>query len=669
MVQLNAPQQQAISHLFPPLLVIAGAGSGKTRVITEKIIHLLKNRNSPTQYIVAITFTNKAANEMRTRLRQALPNQSTKSVIISTFHSLGLMLLKQEHAFFNLNERFSIFDEADKKNILQQLTESNYPNFTDKIDFFSQHISQWKNLLLSPEQLNEQIINKDTQVAAQLYNEYSKTLTLYNAVDFDDLIYLPVLMLQSDPKKRSRWQNKIGDLLIDEYQDTNQAQYIFIKLLMTSNTTLTIVGDDDQSIYAWRGAQVENINQLKHDFQNLNIIKLEQNYRSTQRILRAANKLISHNPHTFTKKLWSNLALGDCIRIMPCESEQDEAAKTIQDLQKKIHSGMRYSQFALLYRSNHQARLFETMLREHNIPYTISGQLSFFSRTEIKDLMAYFKLMINPNDDASFLRIINTPKRSIGNSTLQSLSQYAKRRNQSLLLSSQELGLQQILSKKLFKNLNEFIQWFNYHAQQICQTTNIQPIHNFLKELHYDEWIRQQHSQQKTVKNKLKHIDELIHWLTNLLNKTPSKPFSNIIQHLSLLDILEGQQDNTQDDTVQLMTLHAAKGLEFPNVYLVGFEEEILPHHNSLEGEALNEERRLAYVGITRAQKTLTLSYANKRKKNGELVSCSPSRFLKELPKDDVTWQSSVKKYSQEETNILAKDNLAKIKAALFNEE
>ncbi|NRB21864.1 UvrD-helicase domain-containing protein, partial [Candidatus Dependentiae bacterium] len=570
-------------HINTPLLVIAGAGSGKTKVITEKIVYLLDNQCFPASKIFAITFTNKAAHEMRVRLRTLLANKQAKKVTISTFHSLGLMILKREHTFFNLNARFSIFDENDKKTILQSLIEKLYPNFSDKVDLFGHQIALWKNNLLSPNQLKEQIIDKNTQISAHLYTEYVQTLKIYNAVDFDDLIYLPVLMLQNNAAKRELWQNKIRYLLIDEYQDTNQAQYILMKLLTGARAAFTAVGDDDQSIYAWRGAQVENLNQLQQDFANLTIIKLEQNYRSTQLILRAANTLILNNPHLYVKKLWSKLSLGEPIRIISTDSEHDEVIKTIQDLErKKIRQSLKYGDFTILYRSNHQARLFEQVLKEQNIPYQISGHISFFSRTEIKDLMAYFKIMINPEDDASFLRIINTPKRSIGVATLNKLSQYAKSRTKSLFNSAHELALKEKIAPKQYQNLNDFISWLSNQKIILNHAKDITPIKQFINELNYEQWLKQ-NSQQKTIKNKLKLIQELLQWLEKLFNKYPAKNFADIIQHLCLLDIIDGQQDKTDSSQLQLMTLHAAKGLEFPHVYLVGMEEEILPHQSSID--------------------------------------------------------------------------------------
>ena len=450
-----------------------------------------------------------------------------------------------------------------------------------------------------------------------------------------------LLLFQKHPNILEKWQHKIRYLLVDEYQDTNITQYQLVKLLTGKLGYFTVVGDDDQSIYAWRGAQPENLAQLQKDYPRLEVIKLEQNYRSSGRILKVANHLIANNPHTFEKKLWSELGYGEPLRVLSHKDELNEAQQIISEIiHHKFKTGSCYQDYAILYRSNHQSRLFERSLRENNIPYFISGSTSFFAYSEIKDILSYLRLLVNNHDDAAFLRIINTPRREIGSTTLEKLADYANQRQIGLFAASGELGLTQKLSEKAIQRLNNFRQFIVKISDRLKQEDKFTVIEQMIEQIGYAQWLREESKSKESAERKMNNVNELIDWMKRIADKkdSPSKSLSETVANLMLMDILERNQEEQANDQVSLMTLHAAKGLEFPHVFLVGMEENILPHQNSIETGALEEERRLAYVGITRAKQTLTFSYCTHRKRYGEITECEHSRFLNELPSDELEW-------------------------------
>jgi ATP-dependent DNA helicase Rep len=463
----------------------------------------------------------------------------------------------------------------------------------------------------------------------------------YNAVDFDDLILQPVLLFQEHPEILEKWRNKLRYLLVDEYQDTNLTQYQMVKLLAGQLGRFTVVGDDDQSIYSWRGAQPENLAQLQRDFPRLEVIKLEQNYRSTRRILGVANALIANNPHVFEKRLWSALAPGDPLRVLHHKDEILESRQIASDLiHHKFRHATRFQDYAILYRSNHQARIFETALRESSIPYFISGGQSFFGYTEVKDILAYLRLLVNPDDDAAFLRIVNVPRREIGPTTLEKLGAYANRRHISLFAACYEMGLATELAESARQRLQHFCNRINDVADRAERGDTFAVIDEFIVTIDYDGWLRETAPSEEAAKRKMGQVRELLDWLKRIAyeEETEGKSLAEVVAKIMLLDVLDRSQEEQAGDRVNLMTLHAAKGLEFPYVYLVGMEENLLPHETSIEEDSIEEERRLAYVGITRAQQHLTLSYCTHRKRRGELVSRQPSRFLDELPEADLEW-------------------------------
>ncbi len=670
MSKLNPHQHEAMSYISGPLLVLAGAGSGKTRVITNKIAYLIEKCGIPPRNITAVTFTNKASREMKSRVDSLLKGVETRGLSISTFHTLGLNILRRECKLIGYRPGFSIYDAQDAETLLKELLRKATHNGEDDTARNSLwQISSWKNDQLSPEQAFAQAQDEVESRIALLYAEYQRAMLAYNAVDFDDLILLPVQLLRQHPEALERWQHRIRHMLVDEYQDTNNCQYELVRLLVGKLTPFTAVGDDDQSIYAWRGARPENLGRLKEDFPRLKVVKLEQNYRSSGRILRSANQLIKNNPHLFEKKLWSELGPGDPIRILECKNEEHEAQKVVSEiLHHRFTKGTDYRDYAILYRGNHQARIFEKVLRENSIPYFLSGGTSFFSRTEIKDVMAYLRLLANPDDDAAFLRIVNIPRREIGPSTLEKLSGYAQKRQITLLQACGEFGLEQILSKRAREKLADFSHWIGHFHQRAENDSPAGIAQDLIHEAAYEDWLHETSNSDRAAERRMENVADLIKWLDTLSKDDQhGKNLAEIVNHLALMDMLENQEREEESNQVHLMTLHSAKGLEFPHVFLVGMEEELLPHRNSIEDDNIEEERRLAYVGITRAQRTLTITFAAKRKQFGELVRCEPSRFLEELPEGDLILEGRDSQLSAEEKQQRGTAHLANLRAILGN--
>jgi ATP-dependent DNA helicase Rep len=667
MSSLNPSQKEAVHYIDGPLLVLAGAGSGKTRVITQKIGYLVEQCGIQPRHITAVTFTNKAAREMKERTGSQLGAQQAKGLNISTFHTLGLKIIRRELQRLGFKSGFSIFDDQDSTTLLKDLLRKQNSGEESVVNTVQWRISAWKNELTSPEQALQQAEDELDSAHALLYAAYQRHLKAFNAVDFDDLILLPVTLFRSDPEALESWQNRIRHLLVDEYQDTNMAQYELVKLLAGVRAAFTVVGDDDQSIYAWRGARPENLARLQEDFPQLKVIKLEQNYRSSGRILKAANRLIDNNPHVFEKRLWSDLGPGAPLRVLECRNEEHEAERVVSEiLHHKFTANTRDGDYAILYRGNHQARIFEKALRTHNIPYFLSGGTSFFARTEVKDIMAYLRLLANPDDDSAFLRIVNTPRREIGPSTLEKLGDYAQQRESGMFTTCDELGLQSLLSSRPHSKLQEFFRMITHYAEMAEREDPVKAIRSLVNEIEYADWVRENSSSDAVAERRMDNVGELFDWLKALQNgELQEKTLGEMVNHLTLMDVLERQNEEDGSDQVHLMTLHSAKGLEFPHVFLVGMEEELLPHRTSIEEETIEEERRLAYVGITRARRSLTLSYAAKRKRFGEMVVCEPSRFLQELPEEDLVWEGKTNNLSKEEKQERGSAHLANLKAML----
>ncbi|HEP8828683.1 TPA: DNA helicase Rep [Pseudomonas aeruginosa] len=642
MSRLNPRQQEAVNYVGGPLLVLAGAGSGKTSVITRKIAYLVQQCGIRAQYIVAVTFTNKAAREMKERVGTLLRGGEGKGLTVSTFHNLGLNIIRKEHERLGYKPGFSIFDESDIKALLTDIMQKEYSG-DDGVDEIKNYIGAWKNDLILPEEALEKARNPKEQTAAIVYLHYQRTLRAYNAVDFDDLILQPVRLFQEHPDVLQKWQNKVRYMLVDEYQDTNASQYLLVKLLVKDRAQFTVVGDDDQSIYAWRGARPENLMQLKEDFPSLKVVMLEQNYRSTSRILKCANVLIANNPHVFEKQLWSEMGHGDPIRVIRCRNEDAEAERIAMEiLTLHLRTERPYSEFAILYRGNHQAKLMELKLQHHQIPYRLSGGTSFFGRQEVKDLMSYFRLLVNPDDDNAFLRVINVPRREIGSATLEKLGNYATQRKISMYAACDEMGLAEHLDSRFHERLQRFKRWMDGIRRQCAENEPIAVLRSMVMDIDYENWLRQNASSDKVAEFRMSNVWFLIEALKNTLERDEEGDMTieQAIAKLVLRDMLERQQEEEEGaEGVQMMTLHASKGLEFPYVFIMGMEEEILPHRSSIEADTVEEERRLAYVGITRARQNLAMTFAAKRKQYGEIIDCSPSRFLNELPPEDLEWE------------------------------
>ncbi|MEJ2179354.1 MAG: UvrD-helicase domain-containing protein [Gammaproteobacteria bacterium] len=668
MSKLNAPQHKAVHHIEGPLLVLAGAGSGKTSVITQKIVYLIQECGIAPSKIAAVTFTNKAAKEMKSRVTGRLSKKDVKGLTVSTFHTLGLKILRKEHKQLGYKSRISIYDSQDSQLLLKQLA-SNALLKAIPVEQAQQQISLWKNAAITPEvALSTQCDTAIKQDLAGLYAAYCHQLKVYNAVDFDDLICLPVALFESNPEVLERWQNKIRYLLVDEYQDTNAVQYQLVKLLVGPRASLTVVGDDDQSIYAWRGACPENLAQLKNDFHNLTVVKLEQNYRSTSCILKAANGLITNNPHVFRKNLWSEFGFGDPVKVIEARDEEHEAERVVSHLlNHQFQKRTAFRDYAILYRGNHQSRLFEQCLREHKIPYRITGGTSFFALTEVKDIMAYLRLLANNDDDQAFLRVVNTPRREIGPSTLEKLVTYANKRGVSLCEAGYEMGLSQYLAERPLKRVRRFIEWIAYMSDRMERGDLVSALNDLVDEIGYKDWLEDICRDIPSAERKLENVYELLGWLEHYIESTTEElNLAQLVQQMTLIDMLDkdGDDESEVPNCVHLLTLHSAKGLEFQHVYMVGMEENLLPHYASVQEENVDEERRLAYVGITRAQRTLTFSLAAKRKRNGEVIPCEPSRFLDELPEDTIVWEKH-QKQDPEQRQQTGQAHLANLRGLL----
>ncbi len=668
-MKLNPQQQQAVESVEGACLVLAGAGSGKTRVIINKIAYLIHKGFYRPHHIAAVTFTNKAAREMKERVASSIGKDQTRGLRISTFHTLGFEIVKQEYRELNFKAHITLLDDHDQFALLKELTSDLLQEDREKVRAVMARISKWKNDLILPKQALALATMPDERLAATCYARYQNQIHAYNALDFDDLIMMPTLLLKNNEEVRMRWRDKIRYLLVDEYQDSNTSQYMLIKMLVGEDGNFTVVGDDDQSIYAWRGAEPQNMMRLNQDFPNLHVIKLEQNYRSSQRILHCANILIENNEHIFDKKLFSVLGEGEKLQVITAKNEEHEAQRIAGEiLTQHMLYQMPYKRFAVLYRGNHQSRLLERIFVQNRIPYKISGGTSFFSRPEVKDMMAYLRLIVNPDDDAAFLRIVNTPKRSIGPATLETLGSLAKERHLSLYEAIFDFELINRLTPRNYDALQKFANWIQGLSEKAQRTSPESILRSMLGDLHYEEYLYEQASSPKIAEMQARNIATLFNWVENMLTGdglNDKMTLAQVVVQLTLRDMLERNAADEDADQVQLMTLHASKGLEFPHVFLMGMEEGILPHQTSIDEDNVEEERRLAYVGITRAKEKLTFTLCKERSQFGETVQTEPSRFLAELPQDHIEWEKSVKEQDKKRDREVAANAFASMRAML----
>ena len=668
---LNLAQQEAVNYFAGPCLVLAGAGSGKTRVITHKIGRLIQSGLKAEQ-IAAITFTNKAAAEMRERAKKLI-GRPAKGVLICTFHSLGMRMLRQDGEVLGLKKQFSILDTDDVTSIIKDAGGG-----TDAATArqWQWTISRWKNMGLNSAQAAAIASGEEEALTARIMARYEERLTAYQSVDFDDLIGLPLKLLQEHDAVRSKWQESLGHVLVDEYQDTNATQYEVLKCLVGDSSSgggrFTAVGDDDQSIYGWRGATLDNLKKLPIDYPNLKVVKLEQNYRSTSAILRAANNVIGPNPKLFPKTLFSELGEGEPVRVVDCDSEEHEASRVVARIQSLRAEGTlqaaggqyrEWKDFCVLYRANHMAKPFEKALRKANIPYKVSGGQSFFDRAEIKDLCCWLRLLANNDDDPAFMRAVTTPKRGIGHTTLGTLGTFANQYKLSLFEALFSNSLGSVLPAKALASLHEFGRYLNDLEYRAKRTVGAEDalvfLKDWLKEIDYEKNLYDGEDSEKIAAAKWTNVMDFCEWMAQrcggqdddeavetvgAVMTAPTKTLLEVVQRIALLSTLSEREGD--QNVVTLSTLHAAKGLEWPHVVLAGVNEGLLPFKmqdddgSNTEDIALRlqEERRLMYVGITRAQRTLSVNWLRRRKKGRDTIAGLPSRFIAEmaLSKDTV---------------------------------
>ncbi len=656
-LSLNNAQMQAVHHLEGPCLVSAGAGSGKTRVIVHKIARLLQHGLGPKQ-IAAITFTNKAAAEMRERAKALVGPRAAKDLAVSTFHSLGVRMLRTDGTHVGLKPNFSILDSDDVLGVLKDAGGCSDNALARRWQW---GISLWKNQGLDADGAEAAAADDDERVAARVMRLYQERLQAYQAVDFDDLIKLPLVLLQRNEEVRARWQQQFQHVLVDEYQDTNAVQYELLKALVGARANFTAVGDDDQSIYGWRGATIDNLKRLPQDFAQLTVIPLEQNYRSTVHILQADNAVIARNPKIFEKKLWSEFGDGEPVRVLECDSEEHEAERAVARIQslRGQDGRLKFSDFAVLYRANHQARVLEQKLRAAQIPYKVSGGQSYFDRAEIKDLCAWLRLLVNPDDDPAFLRACTTPKRGIGHQTLGSLGEFAARWKISLFEALFAPSLGATLKGRAVDALQEFGRAVNdlqYRAGRTSGSEDAKALLlGWLKDIGYEQHLHDSEDSEKLATARWGNVLDFVDWIarrcggeiTQEGGTTLESERQTVLDVAQTISVILSLADRSEDqDVVTLSTLHAAKGLEWPHVVLAGVNEGLLPFRSGSEDkdseitpERLEEERRLMYVGITRARTTLVVSTLRRRKKGRDTVAGIPSRFIAEMNLDEVKTQ------------------------------
>ena len=627
---LNPQQRAAVLHSGAPLLIVAGAGSGKTSVLTRRIAYLLAARDVTPGQVLAITFTNKAAAEMRERAK-GLIGRAAKDVVICTFHALGVRMMREDGQVLGLKPQFSILDSDDVTSILKDAGGT-----TDAATARSWQwtISLWKNMGLNAAQALAAARDDNERVIATIMGRYEERLSAYQSVDFDDLIGLPLKLLQNHEQVRQKWQGLLGHVLVDEYQDTNATQYEVLKLLVggdAAGARFTAVGDDDQSIYGWRGATLDNLKRLPIDFPTLKVIKLEQNYRSMQRILKAANALIGNNEKLFEKRLWSEHGHGDAIQVNVARDNEQEAEQVVMKLMahRFEHRG-KWGDYAILYRGNHQARVFEQQLRNQKVPYAISGGQSFFDKAEIKDLIAWLRLIANSDDDPAFIRAVTTPRRGVGGTTLEGLGRLAGVRHASLFAAAFDDAAEGYVNPKQLDAVREFGNLINKLEWRAQREPARQVLEDWLRAIGYEAWLFDAFDPREA-ETKWANVRDFADWLGRK-GEEENKTLLELTQTVALISMLDKAEDG--GDQVQLATLHAAKGLEFKHVFLVGVEEGILPHRESIDAGTVEEERRLMYVGITRAERSLSISYCERRKTGKDWRECEPSRFIAEMGGD-----------------------------------
>jgi DNA helicase-2/ATP-dependent DNA helicase PcrA len=671
---LNDQQRAAVRHTEGPLLLLAGAGSGKTRVITSRIAYLLKNRGVPPEAILAVTFTNKAAREMRERVESMVDRRQAKGMVISTFHALCVRILKEDIEQLGYKKNFSIYGGADQlrliRDLLQEINTGLRKYDADRVLYL---ISDAKNRLIAPDTFQPRHGDEYSGVVAAIYPRYQRALKAFNAVDFDDLIMLTVRLLQDKPAVLEKYQQRFRYLMVDEYQDTNAAQYRLLRLLARGHNNLCVVGDDDQSIYGWRGADLGNILDFEKDFPGTMVIRLEQNYRSTGNILAAANAVIRNNRKRKAKALWTAGGPGDVIDYLLCDDDEDEARTVVERIMaEKFRASLNYRDFAILFRTNVQSRAFEEQLRYQNVPYVLIGGQQFFDRKEVKDVLAYFRVLLNPRDEVNLLRILNTPRRGIGDTSADRLIRFSAEHELPMWQVLQDAAQVDGLGEKTLEAIGRFVQLMDSYRRRFRVGRLSETGRELLEELRFEDDLLRTAQDPERARRRMANVAEVVNAMASYEQREAQPTLEGFLEKVSLLDRDEPpRQDKDaklQRDAVVLMSLHASKGLEFPCVFLVGMEEDLLPHKKSVEESFdIEEERRLCYVGITRAQQKLSLLGTSRRKKYGVMQPRAASRFLEEIP-GEVLRRSigdAPSTSTEEEKDQLARTAFANIKSML----
>jgi DNA helicase II / ATP-dependent DNA helicase PcrA len=638
---LNDQQRTAVRHTEGPLLLLAGAGSGKTRVITFRIVHLLRAVGVPARSLLAVTFTNKAAREMKERVEELVGRQDSRAMVISTFHSLGMRILREDIERLGYKKNFSIYGSADQVRLIRDLTQAAAPQVKVDAERILWLISDAKNRLIAPDAFVPRAGDGYAALAAEVYPRYQRALKAFNALDFDDILMLTVRLLEEHPDVLARYQERFRYIMVDEYQDTNAVQYRLLRLLSADHGNLCVVGDDDQSIYGWRGAEPGNILHFGKDFPGTAVIKLEQNYRSTGQILAAANTLIRQNRKRHEKNLWSAGDPGQPVEYIRCEDEEDEARTVVEHIHaERFRHGLNYRDFAILYRTNVQSRAFEEQLRYENIPYVLIGGQQFFDRKEVKDTLAYFHVLVNPRDEVNLLRILNYPRRGIGETTADLLIRHSAAQGVPLWEVLKNPAAVEGVGEKAIAAIWSFVELMETFRHRFRSGGLLtETARDMIARLGIEDELFRTADDPARGKRRADNVAEVINAVASYEQREERPTLAGFLDKVSLLDRDEpmrgGKEEKLARDAVVLMSLHSSKGLEFPHVFLVGLEEDYLPHRKSVdETFDVDEERRLCYVGITRARRSLVLLGAGRRKKYGKMHPRVPSRFLGELTGD-----------------------------------
>lgn len=628
---LNDDQKAAVQHINGPLLIVAGAGSGKTKVITSRIAYLLSIGKSPDE-ILALTFTNKAAQEMKERIASLVEPEKATKIWAGTFHSIFARILRKESHLINYTPNFSIYDQEDSLSAIKSVMSNIGINIQQvNPNFVQSRISSAKNRFIDIYQFERSAESPSEKIIAKIYIEYDAYLKKNNAMDFDDLLVNMIKLLDNNKDCLNYYQNKFKYILVDEYQDTNRAQYLIIKLLAKSHQNICVVGDDAQSIYRWRGADIHNILDFQKDYPYSKIIKLEQNYRSTKTILNAADSIIKNNRNQLAKKIWTNNPDGDKIELYSTFSDYEEANKAAEYILKEKNNGRKYGDIAVFYRTNAQSLLFENALRSNQIPYLIIGSLSFYKRKEIKDVLSYFRLIINPNDNEAFLRVINEPPRGIGLTSLRNIKQYALDNNLSFLESCKYAININDLQKKAQVSALEFYNLINEYKYLVEKQSSFTQLYEFITKTGYINLLKELQTDESY--DRIQNIEQLLTDIQRFYENNENSNLSDYLQQISLTSDIDNK--DLSNDRVSLMTIHSAKGLEFPVVIITGLEQGLFPLERAdMHYEEKEEERRLFYVAITRAKEKIYLTYSETRSRFGVVQNQSKSQFINEIPKE-----------------------------------